>query len=265
MNKPLFTESPGTFVSVELAEFSGRWKYNEILQSGPDSDELRKKALKETSAEAVGNTKVESNPFTTVYTQSMKHPRLKWLTRTLEVYHGVPRAVLTVRLYRISSELPEWFYIGSALPTGDTLPTVSCGGVPFVVFEDQLPNTCRDYVAIDSWADYATADGHWLWVTRDAPVVSFAGPQPLKHLKTAPPRPNLAYALVFDNTWMTNFVADSHGVFEFRFDLAWQSSDAIGSAKDAADFAESVLSEPQLVIQPELNENPIFMERLYKP
>ena len=33
MNKPLFAESPGTFVSVELTPFSGRWKYNEILQS----------------------------------------------------------------------------------------------------------------------------------------------------------------------------------------------------------------------------------------
>jgi len=265
MNKPLFAESPGTFVSVELTEFAGRWKYNEILQSAPGNEERRKQALKETAANAAGNTTVESNPNTTLYTQAMEHPRLKWLTRTLEIYHREPRAVLTVRLYRISSELPEWFYIGCALPTGDTLPTVSCGGVPFVAFEDQLPHSCRDYLGIDGWADYGTADGHWLWVTRDAPVVSFGGPQPLKHLEAAPPGPNRAYALVFDNTWMTNFVADSHGVFEFRFDLAWRHSDAIKTAEDTADFAETLLSEPQLVIQPDLNEDPIFMERLYKP
>ena len=263
MNKPLFAESPGAFVSVELAEFGGRWKYNEILQSR--DEERRKQALEETAAEPAGEASVESNPNTLVYTQSMKHPRLKWLTRTLEIYRREPRAVLTVRLYRISSELPEWFYIGCALPTGDTIPTVSCGGVPFVPFEDQLPNTCRDYVSIDSWADYATADGHWFWITRDAPVVSFGGPQPLKHLEDAPPYPNQAYAMIFDNTWMTNFVADSHGIFEFRFDLVWKDTDAIKTAKDAADLAETLLAEPQVIIQPGLKEEPIFMKRLYKP
>ncbi len=263
MSKPLFAEGPGVFTSVEMTEFSARWKYNDILQSR--NEERRNLALKETSAEAMGTTAVETNAHTTVYTQSMSHPRLKWLTRTLEIYHGESRAVLTVRLYRISSELPEWFYLGCALPTGDTLPTVSCGGMPFVPFDDQLPHTCRDYVAIDSWADYATADGHWLWITRDAPVVSFGGPQTLKHLEDAPPDPNRAYALVFDNTWMTNFVADSHGIFEFRFDLVWKSTDAIKTSSDAANVAEAVLSEPQLIIEPDLDEDPIFMERLYKP
>ena len=29
-------------------------------------------------------------------------------------------------------------------------------------------------------------------------------------------------AMVFDNFWFTNFVADSHGVMEFQFDLAWR-------------------------------------------
>ncbi len=263
MNKPLFTESPGSFVCIELIEPSGRWKYNDILQG---RDEARRKAaLKETAAEAAGKTTVVSNGHTTVYTQSMKHPRLKWMTRTLEIHHRDTRAVLTVRLYRISSELPEWFYIGCAIPTGDTLPVTSCGGFPFVPFKDQLPHSCRDWFAIDSWADYGTADGHWLWITRDAPIVSFGGPQPLRHLEDAPPSPNRAYALVFDNTWMTNFVADSHGIFEFRFDLAWKDSDTVKTAQDAANLAETLLSEPQVIIQPDLKEDPVFMERLYKP
>ncbi len=263
MGKPLFTERPGSFVSVELIEPSGRWKYNEILQGRDEA--RRKNALKETPAEAAGKTSVESNAHTTVYTQSMRHPRLKWMTRTLEVHHADTRAVLTVRLHRTSSELPEWFYIGCAMPTGDTLPVTSCGGYRFVPFTDQLPNTCRDWFTIDSWLDYGTTDGHWLWVSRDAPLVSLGGPQPLRHLEDVPPAPNRAYALVFDNTWMTNFVADSHGIFEFRFDLVWRDLDGVVTAQDAANVAETVLSEPQIIIQPDLREDPIFMERLYKP
>ncbi|HPO12025.1 MAG TPA: hypothetical protein PLI09_01165 [Candidatus Hydrogenedentes bacterium] len=263
MTKPLFTESPGVFTSIALTGFCGRWKYNEMLQN--PKEERRNQSLKETSAEPAGKASIETNAHTTVYKQMMKHPRLKWLTRTLEIYHKEPRAVLTIRLYRISSESPEWFYIGCALPTGDTLPTVSCGGIPFIPFEDQIPHTCRDWMAIDSWTDYNTNDGHWLWITRDAPVVSFGGLQPLKHLNAAPPSPNRVCALVFDNTWMTNFVADSHGIFEFRFELVWKSADAMKTFKDAADLAETLLSEPQLVIQPDLKEDPIFMERLYRP
>jgi hypothetical protein len=64
---------------------------------------------------------------------------------------------------------------------------------------------------------------------------------------------------------MTNFVADSHGVFEFRFDLVWRDVDGVVTAQDAADLAETLLSEPQVVIQPDLKEDPIFMERLHKP
>jgi len=260
---PLFTGIPGDFVAVEWKEPGGRWKYNEILQERDPS--RRSAALQTSTATPASPADVEENPNTVVYTQAMQHPRLKWMTRTLEIYRREPRATLTVRLYRLSSELPEWFYIGCTLPTGDTLPTVSCGGLPFTAFVDQLPNTCRDYLAIDSWAAYATPHGHWLWITRDAPLVSFGGPQPLVHLQEAPEHPNRAYALVFDNTWMTNFVADSHGIFEFRFDLAWMPLEAIGESADADAFAETLLAEPQLVIQPDFAEDPIFMERLYRP
>ncbi len=263
LDQPLFTESPGDFVAVEWNEAGGRWKYNDILQSRDTA--RRNQALRSSAATSAGPASVEHNPNTIVYTQPMKHPRLKWMTRTLEIHRREARAALTVRLYRLSSELPEWFYIGCALPTGDVLPAVSCGGLPFVAFSDQLPHTCRDYLAIDGWAHYAVDGGHCLWITRDAPLVSFGGPQPLAHLEGAPEYPNRAYALVFDNTWMTNFVADSHGIFEFRFDLVWAPSDAIRHADDVHAIAETILAEPQLIIQPDLQEDPIFMNRLHQP
>jgi hypothetical protein len=37
------------------------------------------------------------------------------------------------------------------------------------------------------------------------------------------------------------------------------------SAQDAAKLAETLLSEPKVIIQPDLKEDSIFMERLYKP
>ena len=266
---PLVTESPGDFVSVEFTKLQGRWQYNGILHA--NNPELRNTSLKETRAVAAGETTVERTDYSTIYTQSMKHPRLKWLTRQLEVYDkrdatNHARATLTVRFYRISSELPEWFYIGCSFPSGDTLPTTSAGGMPFTPFADQLPGTCMDYFAVDSWVNYRQPAGNegerWTWISRDAPLVSFGGPQTLKYLKAAPENVNKIYAMVFDNTWMTNFVCDEHGVFEYKFELV---QGLPTDPKEQADYAETFLSTPQLVIHPNLPEDPIFMERLHKP
>jgi len=261
---PLLTESPGDFVSVEFIKPQGRWQYNQILHA--NNPELRNASLKETHAEVAGETKVEKTDYSTTYSQSMKHPRLKWLTRQLEVYdkrdatrHA--RATLTVRFYRLSSELPEWFYIGCSFPSGNTLPTTSAGGMPFTPFTDQLPGTCMDYFAVDSWVNYRNGENSWTWISRDAPLTSFGGPQTLKYLKGAPENVNKVYAMVFDNTWMTNFVCDQHGVFEFQFELVQGLS---SDPKELAEYAETFLSTPQLVIHPNLPEDPIFMERLHK-
>ncbi len=258
---PLFTEGPGDFVSVEMTEPRGRWQVNSILHDG--NVERKNTALKSNHAEPDGETKVEDNILhSTVYTQQMKHPRLKWLTRQLEVSDDGRRATLTVRFNRISSELPEWFYIGCAFPSGDVIPTTSAGGMPFTPFTDQLPGTCMDYFAVDSWVNYAKDGQSWTWITRDAPLVSFGGPQTLKFLKAAPENPNKIYAMVFDNTWMTNFVCDEHGVFEYKFELV---QGLPSDPKELAEHAETLLSTPQLVIHPDLEEDPIFMRRLHRP
>ncbi|MCL2118435.1 MAG: hypothetical protein FWH27_08430 [Planctomycetaceae bacterium] len=266
---PLLTESPGDFVSVEFTQPQGRWQYHTILHANDPA--RRNAALKETHAEPADETTVERTNYSTVYTQTMKHPRLKWLTRSLEVYdkhenRGRSRATLTVRFYRISSELPEWFYIGCSFPSGDALPTASAGGMPFTPFTDQLPNTCMDYFAIDSWVNYRKPGGNegerWTWISRDAPLVSFGGPQTLKFLKAAPENPNKVYAMVFDNTWMTNFACDQHGVFEFQFELV---QGLPNDPKELAEYAETFLATPQLIIHPNVLEDPIFMERLFKP
>ena len=134
--------------------------------------------------------------------------------------------------------------------------------MPFTPFTDQLPNTCMDFFAIDSWVNYKQGDDSWTWISRDAPLVSFGGPQPLKDLKGTPGDLNKVYAMVFDNTWFTNFVADQHGVLEFKFDLV---QGLPSDPKELAEHAETILSTPQVIIHPNMPEDPIFMERLHRP
>jgi hypothetical protein len=145
----------------------------------------------------------------------------------------------------------------------DARPQATCGGRPFEPFHDQLPGTCRDYFGIDGWVQYTTPQGQWLWVSRDAPLVSFGGAQVLQHLTDPPKDLYHVAAMVFNNFWYTNFVGDSHGVMEFQFDLRWTPQPL--SPDDVARHVESLWLEPPVVINPALREDPIVLDRLYRP
>ena len=69
--------------------------------------------------------------------------------------------------------------------------------------------------------------------------------------------------MVFNNVWVTNFVADSHGRFEFQFDLAQQPPDQ--TPLPPARWAEMLQVEPQVIINPGLKEDPIMLDRLHRP
>ena len=178
MTKPLFLPGMGDFIAVRVKGFAPRWAAKESYdgRQPPSGRNCAARSLRRPPPRPRRSRPFEDNPHTVVYTQSLDHPRLLWATRQLEVWKGEPRARFTLRFNRISSEAPEVFYVVFPLPCESAMPQTSCGGVPFVPFRDQLPGTCRDYFAIDGWIHYATPAGHWLWVSRDAPLVTFGGP-----------------------------------------------------------------------------------------
>lgn len=263
MKKPLFTAGLGDFVSVKVNAFAPRWALADIgnASDAAKREQLRQERLEQVSARSGGRATVQETPHTIRYTQPLEHPRLAWATRQLEVWKREPRARLTFRLNRLSSFAPEILYIVTPLPCDGTLPRLSSGGLPFTPFTDQLPGSCRDYFAIDGWADYALPEGRWFWVSRDAPLMTFDRPQPHAKLTNPPPRTGRLLAMIYNNFWYTNFLGDEPGVMEFQFDLVWQR-DATG---DAAALAESLVTEPVAVINPALAEQPAFLKHLYRP
>ena len=261
MASSLFSAGLGDFLAVTAIPPAGRGQFGSI-HNAKDADErerLRSKVLRQAPA-AYDATTFEETPHTLVYTQSIHHPRLEKASRRLELWKRDSRARLTVRFDRISSVAPEVFYLNFAFPVEKSLPQFSNGGVPFTPYEDQLKGSCRDYYAIDSWAHYKTAQGEWLWVTRDAPLVTVGGPHTLMRRTTAPEDSNRVMAMVFDNFWHTNFVANSSGAMEFQFDFAWRKEVA-----DAAILAEALVSAPVVAINPANPVSPELMKSLFTP
>jgi hypothetical protein len=264
MKKPLFVGNVGEFSAVKVNAFAPRWLLKDLCAAGSSArgDELRKKHIETVTATAEGKATVEETPYTRVYAQWLKHPRVEWAQRRLELWKSEPRARLTLRFNRLSSEAPEILYAGFTLPCEGTLPRVSNGGVPFTPFKEQIPGACRDHIALDGWADYATPDGHWLWVSRDAPLVSFDSPQIWTRRQMPPEHPERVLAMLFNNFWYTNFVADEHGVMEFQFDLVWREK---LDPPATTELADSLVAEPVLLINSAGADDPIVLQRLFGP
>jgi len=262
MKQPLFLEGFGDLAAVQVKAFAPRWALADIRgQRGEARERLRREKLEEVAATAEDRATVQETSHTVRFTQALRHPRLQWATRVVEFWKREPRARFTLRLNRLSSAAPEIFYVTFPLPTGEVLPRVSNGGLPFTPFTDQLPNTCRDYFAIDGWMDYATPDGHWLWVSRDAPLIAFGSSPTLARLNAPPQDVHRLRAMIFNNFWYTNFAADEHGIQEFQFELVWREK-AGGSTQDLAD---ALVTEPVMLVNPDLKEDPRVIRHLYQP
>jgi hypothetical protein len=238
MRRPLFEGSIGDFLSVGVVPPADRRTLKD-LHTTPDP--AKRAALRETPA-TYAAARIEETPHTLAVTQEIRHPRLTAARRSLELWKRELRARVSIRFDRISSLAPEVFFLSFSLPAGVPLPVFSNGGVPFTPYRDQLPGSCKDYFAIDGWAHYSNPDGHWLWVTRDAALVAVGGTHVLELHQQEPPEPQRILAMVFDNTWHTNFVADSNGTMEFQFELVWQQA-----MPNPADLAEALVTDPMVL------------------
>ncbi len=264
MTLPLFQGPMGDFLSVRVKGPKAREAFVSIgeAKDATERADLQRRYLEEIPSAVAGPVRMEETPYTVVYTQEFTHPSLNWLVRRLEVWKSEPRARLDVRFDRKSSDDPEIFYLQFQLPVAqDLLPQLSEGGMPFVPYEDQIPGTCRDYFAIDGWAHYAAPQGHWLWVTRDAPVLSLGAPNVWSRLAAAPPHTNRLWSMIYNNTWFTNVPMNSTGVMDFQYDLVWRQQ----MDRDVSPLAESLMSDPVALVNPVARENQLVLKDLFHP
>lgn len=264
MKRPLFLPGLGDFLAVKVNAFAPRWALLDIAYAGADQrEQLRRERLQEVRAEAEAPAVMEETPNTLVFTQWLRHPRLKWASRKLELWKGEPRARFTLRCYRLSSDEPEILWASFPLPCEGTLPKLSSGGMSFTPYTDQLPGSCRDYFGIDGWAHFSTADGHWLWVSRDAPLMTLGGPHVWSRRATAPPDAHRVLAMLFNNCWHTNFAGDEHGAMEFQFELVWREQ--LGGTAEVQALADALCADPVVLNNGTGADDQFILQRLFQP
>ena len=257
MTQPLFDGESGEFICTGVEPPADR---RTITGLHAKFDRARRDASFRESRAVYKSAVSSETQHTLVFSQEFSHERLASGLRTLELWKGEPRARVVVRFDRISSEAPEVLHLAFAMPAGLPLPQVSSGGIPFTPYRDQLKGSCRDYFAIDGWAHYASGGGHWLWVSRDAPLAAIGRPHVVERHDQEPEERHKILAMVFDNCWHTNFVADSHGRFEFQFDLMWSAE-----MPAPADYAEALSTGPIPFVNPSFHESSEELRNIYRP
>jgi hypothetical protein len=265
MATSLIASGFGDLVSVKVDSFAPRAKIHEIsdMTDSAQRQAAREKFLTETAASESGAAILTENAHTVVYTQTLSEPSLGWVTRRLEIWRDEPRVRFELKLFRLSSELPEAIFASFPLPVGEAAPKTSNAGVPFFPYSDQIPGSCRDYFAVDGWVHYASPQGDWLWVSRDAPLITFGETNVLARRMDAPGHTNRVLAMLFNNFWYTNFVANSSGEMDYQFDLIWKPE--FPSSLGEGDVAATLSSDPVLLINPQEQTDKLYLKWLFQP
>lgn len=264
MDEPLFTDGLADFMVVHFNDMD-RWSQGDIYMHLNDAERIKKFAeITETDwAKPKSKAKVRETPYSWIISQDMEHPRVKNMNRQVEIFKEIPRAKVNIFFDRLSSIAPEVFYAKFPFPQDCEKPVATNGGIPYQLYEDQLPNSCKDFFVIDSWVKYDTKDGARIWSSGDAPIVSFGGHQMGMKLQDAPENTNELYSMLYNNLWVVNFCVDSPGEMSFEFDLTFDKNKL--SVRQISDMADSYYMPMPIVNTPEAREDSIVHKYLNTP
>lgn len=264
MDEPLFTDGLADFMVVHFNDMD-RWSQGDIYMHLNDAERIKKFAeITETDwAKPKSKAKVRETPYSWIISQDMEHPRVKNMNRQVEIFKEIPRAKVNIFFDRLSLIAPEVFYAKFPFPQDCEKPVAANGGIPYQLYEDQLPNSCKDFFVIDSWVKYDTKDGARIWSSGDAPIVSFGGHQMGMKLQDAPENTNELYSMLYNNLWVVNFCVDSSGEMNFEFDLTFDKNKL--SVRQISDMADSYYMPMPIVNTPEAREDSIVHKYLNTP
>lgn len=218
MNQPLFTEGLADFMTLDIKD-SNRWSLGGYIHL---DDSVRSTKVKDITSElwasAAGKATITETPHSWLISQPLNHPRVKGMVRTAEIFKEIPRIHINFVFDRISSEDPEIFYLRFPFPKEADQLLATNGGVPFVPYEDHLPNSCKDFFVTDNWVKYGAKDGSRIWSSVSTPLINFGGHHFCSRIKTAPENKDI-YAMLYNNVWVVNFLVDCPGKMVFDFDI----------------------------------------------
>ena len=166
---------------------------------------------------------LDPGPLVATLEATSKAPGASGLTRRLRVVHGRPRLDLFNRVDKSAVREKEgvFFAFPFNVPDGEVRLDM-----PLAVVrpeKDQIRGACRNFFAIQRWADVSGVDFGITLATLDAPLVQMGAIRTdvmddagwLTRIESSP----LLYSYVMNNYWETNYMAEQSGLIRFDYSL----------------------------------------------
>ncbi len=228
------------FTSVTVDGFAPRWQMLDIFDH-VEADPGMAERILNVDAQYMTANRVESE-HDICFEQSFAHPSLHWGQRRLILSKHEPRARLELKLRRKDNPRPEIFFCKVQMAARVEELETSLAGRSFVPGAGQIPNTCKDYYAIDGWVRYGNGATNWSIAAHEAAMVSFGKPNSFAKLKALPQDVEKLFFILYDNSWDTNFHVNANGLFEYNFDLK-QTYDP-----EEADMKSTLRMKPSVLV-----------------
>ncbi|MCY0878428.1 MAG: hypothetical protein OWU84_05780 [Firmicutes bacterium] len=243
------SESPlglGEYLAHELVQPQGR----AYLQPGTPAHDIRPDLdIREARVQRVIDYQAIPGPRLGTLKLRLEAPPLRSLEVSYTLYDDEPWIDLTVTVDRDDSRALSSLYFAFPFRFADPVTFhYRQGGAIIQGDEEQLPNSCRDYYAVEDFAALATPDRHALLLTPDAPLVLWGGftvgAYQSRHAAAQP----WLISWIMNNYWHTNFKADQSGPVTFQYRLLLQSGPfrADVALAHARAFALPLLAYPLL-------------------
>lgn len=263
MREPLFQKGLADFMVLTVNEMN-RWALCDYIHM--DSLARAKRVLEMTDvswANATQTAQMEETPYSYIIIQKLEHPRVKKLYRQIEIQKSSPRVKVKLSFDRLSSMIPEIFYVKFPFPASNQKTLATNGGIPFMPYKDHLPNTCKDFFVVDNWVKYEGGDGCRIWSSADVPLINFGGHNFITRIKEAPLNSNELYGMLYNNLWVVNFNTDVSGEMNFEFDIVFCEGNP--SIEQIDHLTDTYINPIPVMNNPETKENPIVGKYMNTP
>ncbi|MCY0900413.1 MAG: hypothetical protein OWU33_16065 [Firmicutes bacterium] len=204
------------FVAHRLEHPQGR----PYLQPGNPPRDVRPDLLiREGRVERVTHYHTSTGPGLRTLALRLETPHLRSLEMRYTLYDDEPWIDIAITLDRDESRHLESFYWVFPFRLNDSTFHYSQGGAVITGEEEQLPNACRDYYAVEDFAALSTPERHVVLMTPDIPLVLWGDFTVGAYQEHHAPHTPALISWPMNNYWHTNFKADQSGTLNFRYRL----------------------------------------------
>jgi len=155
----------------------------------------------------------------------------------------------------IEMELQKRF-IDIALDYAEATKTTN-GGLEFIPYQDNIPNTCKSFFVADSWVKLACKEGVTVWASSTSPVFELG-----KHTFflsgdiQEPANSNIIQSMIYNNAWGVNFPTEYTGKTVCEYDVFRRQN--IIDAAQTTSITDTYLVKPLVVIHSETPEDDAY-------